>query len=305
MRKIYGIGETVFDIIFKEGQPRAAKPGGAMLNTAVSLGRIGLPVYFISEYGNDSVGDIIDRFLVQNGINTKYVNRFYDGQTKLALAFLDENNDASYSFYDKYPTRRLTAQLPVINDNDILLFGSIYAITDHIRNKFRKFIRSASKSGGLVIYDPNFRTAHSSELDTLRPLIIENMKDSDLVRGSDEDFMNIFGAFDADEAWDAVRQYCGCIVYTASTEGVFVRTKGFKGTFPVKQITPVSTIGAGDNFNAGMIAALYKKEISREEIGKMGEDKWLQVIGRGVEFATNVCLSYENYISEDFASEAF
>ncbi len=47
MRKIYGIGETVFDIIFKNGQPQAAKPGGAMLNSSVSLGRIGLPVSFI------------------------------------------------------------------------------------------------------------------------------------------------------------------------------------------------------------------------------------------------------------------
>ena len=46
MRKIYAIGETVFDIIFKNGQPQAAKPGGAMLNSAVSLGRMGLPAIF-------------------------------------------------------------------------------------------------------------------------------------------------------------------------------------------------------------------------------------------------------------------
>lgn len=38
MRQIYAIGETLYDIIFKDGQPQAGKPGGAMLNSTVSLG---------------------------------------------------------------------------------------------------------------------------------------------------------------------------------------------------------------------------------------------------------------------------
>ncbi len=302
MRKIYGIGETVFDIIFKDGQPRAAKAGGAMLNSAVSLGRIGLPVHFISEYGNDEVGDIINQFLNTNGVNTGFVNRFGDGKTKLALAFLDENNNAGYSFYEKYPAERLSTGFPEIRKDDILLYGSIYAITDQIRSRFISFVRTASDNGGMLLYDPNFRSAHLSELEMVRPLIIENMASSVILRGSDEDFLNIFGARDADEAWEEVRKYTGCLVYTASTKGVYVRTAGFSGTFPVKRITPVSTIGAGDNFNAGMIAALYRKGISREEVGSMGEEKWAEVIAMGVGFATNVCLSYENYISEEFAA---
>jgi sugar/nucleoside kinase (ribokinase family) len=69
MRKIFAIGETVLDIIFKNGQPAASNAGGAMLNTAVSLGRLGLPVHFISEYGTDQVGVLIDHFLNCNGIN--------------------------------------------------------------------------------------------------------------------------------------------------------------------------------------------------------------------------------------------
>ncbi len=68
MRKIYAIGETLFDIIFKESQPQAGKPGGAMLNSTVSLGRIGLPVSLISEYGDDDIGRIIDKFLKENGV---------------------------------------------------------------------------------------------------------------------------------------------------------------------------------------------------------------------------------------------
>lgn len=302
MRKIFGIGETVFDIIFKEGVPQAAKAGGAMLNSMVSLGRIGLPAFFISEYGNDAVGDIIDGFLNENGVSTEFSHRFSDGKTKLAIAVLNERNDADYSFYDKYPSERLKVSLPAVNRNDIVLFGSIYAITDEIRNRFKSFIRSAYDDGGILIYDPNFRKTHSSELDILRPMIIENIQNSVLMRGSDEDFRNIFGAETPDEAWGAVREHCRSLIYTASGHGVYVRTEVFSGEFPVRQIIPVSTIGAGDNFNAGVIAALYKMGIGKEEIGTMGEEKWAAVISSGVGFATDVCLSYDNYISHEFAA---
>ena len=303
MRKIYGIGETVFDIIFKNGQPQAAKPGGAMLNSSVSLGRIGLPVSFISEYGNDNVGTLIDEFLNENDVKTNFVHHFSDGKTGLALAFLNEKNDASYTFYKNYPAKRLDIEFPVLNKDDIVLCGSIYAITPEIREKFRALTITAKENKAILIYDPNFRPTHSSDLDTLVPVIIENMQTAAIIRGSDEDFRNIFGSKNADEAWNVVSKYCNCLVYTANAEGVYVRTTGFSGRFPVKSIKPVSTIGAGDNFNAGMIAAIYKNSITRNQLDKIGEGEWSKIVSMGVDFASEVCMSYENYISREFASQ--
>ena len=303
MRKIYAIGETLYDIIFKDEIPQAGKPGGAMLNSTVSLGRLGLPIALISEYADDDIGRIIDKFLHGNGVVTDYVDHFNDGKTALAIAVLNEKNNAHYTFYKEYPSRRLEMDFPVILKNDIILCGSIYAITNAIRNKFVQFISSSAKAGGIVIYDPNFRSAHSSELKKLKPLIIENMKMAGLVRGSDEDFRNIFGTDSPDDAWDIMKDYCNCMVYTASAKAVYVRTKTFSGKFPVRKINPVSTIGAGDNFNAGMIAAIYNNGITREELDIMGEEKWRDIVSTGVDFATDVCLSYENYISKEFADK--
>ena len=303
MRKIYAIGETLLDIIFKNGNPQAAKPGGAMLNSMVSLGRIGLPASLISEYGDDAIGQIIDKFLKDNGVETKNTDHFSNGNTALAIAVLNERNDASYTFYKKYPPKRLEMGFPLIKANDIILCGSIYAVTPEIRKKFVGFISGAGKNGAIVIYDPNFRKAHASELKKLKPMIIENMKMASMVRGSDEDFLNIFGTPDPDAAWKVVRKYCKCMVYTDSSEGVYVRTETFTGKFPVKKIKPVSTIGAGDNFNAGMIAAIYTNKIKLTDLSVMGEDKWKKVVSSGIEFASNVCMSWENYISEDFAAK--
>ena len=131
----------------------------------------------------------------------------------------------------------------------------------------------------------------------LIPLIVENMQSAAIIRGSDEDFRNIFGSETPDEAWNVARKYCNCLVYTANAEGVFVRTKSCSSRFPVKKIKPVSTIGAGDNFNAGMIAALYLNGITLDQIERMGVEEWSKVVSMGVEFASDVCMSYENYIS--------
>jgi fructokinase len=301
MRKIYAIGETLLDIIFKNGQPQAAKPGGAMLNSTVSLGRIGLPVYLVSEYADDDIGKLIDKFLNENGVGTNFVDHYRDGTTALAIAILNEKNDASYTFYKNYPSKRLEMLFPPVNKDDLILCGSIYAITTAIRKKFTDFIKYSGDQGAIVIYDPNFRKAHASELPELKPLIIENMKMARLIRGSDEDFKNIFGTDTPDEAWETIRQYCNCLVYTSSAEAVYVRTISYSGKFPVRSLKPISTIGAGDNFNAGMMAAIYKYDISVDQLEKIGEREWLYIVSTGIDFASDVCMSYENYISSEFA----
>jgi fructokinase len=304
MRRIYGIGETVLDIIFKDGQPQAAKAGGSVLNSVVSMGRMKLPVSFISEYGFDDVGNLIDNFLISNGVDSSCVNRFHDFNTSLALAFLDNKNDAHYTFYKDLPEKRPDIEFPKnIQKDDIVQCGSFYAIWPEIREKFKKFIYDAKEKGALILYDPNFRKTHLSEIDILKPLIIENIEMASLLRGSDEDFKNIFGVNSPDSAWEAVKRYCKCMVYTANAEAVYVRTTSFSGQFPVKQITPVSTIGAGDNFNAGIIISIYRKDITAEMLTELTEKEWNEIVSTAVSFATHVCLSYENYISNEFAEK--
>jgi fructokinase len=303
MRKIYAIGETLLDIIFRNGEPQTAKAGGSMLNSVVSLGRLGLPVSFISENGIDEVGKMIDIFLTGNGVDTSSVHRYKDANTSLALAFLNENNDANYSFYKNYPEKRLDIGFPEIHPEDIILFGSFYAISPEIRNQVVSFISNAGKKGAFIIYDPNFRKSHAEEIDSLRPLIIENMEMANLIRGSNEDFMNIFGATNPDEAWEIVKKHNKCMIYTYSSSGVFVRSHSFSGTFPVNRIVPVSTIGAGDNFNAGLISSLYRKKVLSEDLDSLKKSEWEEIIRTAIEFANHVCMSYDNYISKEFAAK--
>jgi len=303
MPDIYTIGETVLDILIKGNQPFTAKAGGASLNTAVTLGRLGLPVKFIGEYGLDEVGNLIDNFLKENHVSTDYVYRYYDGKSALALAFLNENSDASYDFYKIYPEKRLNIGFPEIRAGDIVLFGSFYAVTLEVRDKLMQFIRNARKNNAIIIYDPNFRKQHLHELSKLNRMIEENISYASIVRGSHEDFSFIFGAGNADVAYKAIREKCHHLLFTSSTKGVFLRTPHLSERFNVRIIDAKSTIGAGDNFNAGIVYSLFTKNIRQKDLAGLDKKTWEEIISTAVEFASHVCESYDNYISKDFAEK--
>ncbi|MCX6282500.1 MAG: PfkB family carbohydrate kinase [Bacteroidetes bacterium] len=302
-RTIYTIGETVLDLIIRDGKPVSATPGGSMLNSAVSLGRTGLNVEFISEYGNDQPGKLIDTFLKQNNTGTHFIRRYEDGKTALALAFLDKKSNASYSFYTSYPKIRMKDSLPDIKQEDIILFGSIYSITPGIHGKIIRWIRSAKSGGALVIYDPNFRKSHLEQLEKVRPWIIENISYADIVRGSDEDFLTVFDLKKPGDVIVKLRSFgCKNVIITKNSKGVeacFGDKKIHVNIPPVKPL--VSTVGAGDSFNAGIIYAMFKQGITCTELDNIAVLKAEQIIESGIAFAADVCKSLENYISNSLS----
>ena len=303
--RIFAIGETVFDIIFKNGKPVASTPGGSMLNTAVSLGRLGLDVHFISEYGKDTVGNLVDDYLRNNGVGTGYACRYSGFPSSLALAFLDENNNAEYSFYKHYPEKRLDVVFPELTCDDIIIYGSFYGIEPDIYTRLKPFLEQAHDKNALVIYDPNFRKAHLSGMDVYRPIMMENFAHADIVKGSDEDFLHIFGAQTAAETWKHIGSMCDILIYTANKNHVELCMKGVHDSYPVSPVTPISTIGAGDTFNAGLIAGLVKQGIGRDELKCLDGRQRAAIVNPAIRFAGHVCMSYDNYISHEFAEEEF
>ena len=225
MRKVIGIGETILDIIFRGEQPTAAVPGGSVFNGIVSLGRIGVPICFISETGNDHVGNIILNFMRENNIPTDHVNVFPDGKSPVSLAFLNNRSDAEYIFYKDYPKQRLDVEYPQIQEDDIVIIGSYYALNPVLRDKVVELLERAHDMHAIIYYDPNFRSSHKEEAIKLAPTIIENLEYANIVRGSQEDFFYMWGLQEADKIYkDKVKFYCRNFLCTAGAEQVSLRT---------------------------------------------------------------------------------
>lgn len=303
MRKVIGIGETVLDIIFRGDNPVTAVPGGSVYNSIISLGRAGVPAMFIGEAGDDRIGRRTKDFLENNGVDASYVNVFSGSKSPLSLAFLNENNDAEYLFYKDHPRDRLDYVCPEINKDDIIMFGSYYAVNPVIRPQVAAILNQARDRGAIIYYDVNFRPSHANEVMRLTPNILENFEFADIVRGSSEDFRVMYKLNSSEKVYKSeISFYCKKFIYTNSSDPVeLFAENGLRKSYPVKISDTVSTIGAGDNFNAGLVYGMIRYGVTRDMIDTgLGEMLWDSVIGCAQAFSANCCRNIGNSVDREF-----
>lgn len=304
MNSVFAIGETVYDIIFRNGQPVAARPGGSMLNSAVSLGRCGVKVEMITETGDDQVGKLVLDFLGENGVSTSFIRPVSGFKTPVSLAFLDDQGNANYSFYKKYPDERLNIEWPVAKHGDVVLFGSFYSLDPAVHDKITSFVRKSKENGAIILYDPNIRKNHLREIRGLIQGVGENISLAHIVRGSDEDFLNLFGLDNSEEITAKIRQYgCHNLIITRGREGAEVIAGSSCLRMPARPVNVISTIGAGDSFNAGLVLKIIKNKITVDKLFDKNHDWWADVLEFALIFAGDVCSNIDNYISRETAKE--
>jgi len=289
--RVIGIGETVLDILFKDDQPQKAVPGGSTFNSIVSLGRAGVPCIMVTEVGGDHIGDIICRFLVENGVSSEFVCRHEGVKSHITLAFLDEHNDAQYVFYKDHASVALDGKLPQIQHDDVVLFGSFFAINPAIRPAVSSMLHNARKAGAWLYYDINFRKTHIPDIPDVMANIEENMRLADVVRGSMEDFNYLYGLHDGEAIYERVSRFCSTLILTDGARSIRIFTPDSCETYPVQAIETVSTVGAGDNFNAGYIYAMMRGSEDQASRIEMAQ-RWSQ----------DVCRQIGNNISDELVS---
>lgn len=300
MRKVICSGETILDILFKNQQPIAAVPGGSSFNCIISLGRAGVPAYFVGETGTDAVSRQITEFLKENGVHTDYFSVREDMRTAVSLAYLNEQNDAQYVFYKETPKPIRNLRIPDFQAEDILILGSYNAICPTLRKQVRLLTSAAQQAESIVYYDINFRKSHLPEAEALTPAIHENFAVADIVRGSADDFEILYGCRDAETIYkERIAPFCPVFICTHADKDLKVCLPQRTLSFAVPSINAVSTIGAGDNFNAGFAYGLMRHGIHKKELPELPDEKWERLIRCGLYFSADVCQSIHNSIRPD------
>ena len=156
----------------------------------------------------------------------------------------------------------------------------------------------------ILYYDINFRASHEHEIMKITPNLLENLEFSDIVRGSNEDFEILYKKDTSDKVYNAeISFYCKKFIYTHGHLPIEVHGENnFKKAYEVKENpNVVSTIGAGDNFNAGFIFGMIKNNITREDIDRgLTEAQWDALIASGQAFSAECCKDIYNYVSKEF-----
>lgn len=295
-RIVYGFGEAVYDIIFKENKILLGQPGGSVLNALADLAYRKCNSALISQISNDDLGEVIKTFLNKQCVKTEYLTPV-KSKTKVALAFLDGNNNASYIFYNDRNEAKVQYKIPELTKNDVFLFGSSAAIDDNNRIFLDKLLTQASGKEALLFYDPNIRRSVTERYKDFRDVAKHYISCADIVRGSVDDFSELFGTRDPQHIYRQVKKLGSTVlIITDADKPVHLFSGHVNITIQFVPVDAYCTVGAGDAFNAGIISSLLDIGADRNSIGTITEIQWRKIINDSVLIASEVCKTLDNYL---------
>ena len=264
-------GETAF-------LPRV---GGAVLNTATALRRLGQDVSFVGGLSSDLFGDMLFDHMVREGIHTEHVTRTSDDST---LAFVTlERGEAKYAFYDSTSSGRLWTGADGLPHAEALHIGSVTLIADPAAGAYADLAEHLSPSL-VVSLDPNCRPGLIDDAGAYCQRILRIANVSQIVRVSEEDFDYLFRD-DAEEAvvdrlLSAATQL---VLISRGPDGASAFWDGGRVDVPACELTLADSIGAGDTFHAGVLAFLSREGLlSGEGLSQLDE----AVVTRMLNWAT-------------------
>ncbi len=272
-------GECLIDMLPFKGDDgiSALRPvaGGAVMNTAIGLGRLEAPVQFVSGVSNDQFGDMIVEHLRSSGVPTESVI-FSDRPTTLAFVAVNDGV-VSYDFYDEATAGRMLSpdQMPAVSkEAKALFFGGISLISEPAADTYATFLQE-NADGRLVVMDPNIRPAFIKDEAAYRARLYKMLAQTDVVKSSDEDLEWLFPDAPSIEAAIKALQNLGpsIVLFTEGAKGATAfRSKGSSIFVASEKVRVVDTVGAGDTFNAGFLAGLSDQGALTGDVSDLTDD---------------------------------
>lgn len=257
-------GEALIDMLPREtGAGEAAfapYPGGAVFNTSIALGRLGAPSGFFSGLSTDLFGALLTGALAASNVDASLANRS-DRPTTLAFVRLVDGQ-ATYAFYDENTAGRMLdpADLPAIPDAvNAMFFGGISLMVEPCASAYQAMMQQNAGTR-VTMVDPNIRPSFIADPDRYRARIDAMLAQADIVKISDEDLTWLMGDGDVEaHAKALLSQGPSLICLTKGSAGAVGLTATDRVVVPANRVEVVDTVGAGDTFNAGVLAALHQR----------------------------------------------
>ena len=284
-------GEALIDMLPRETSSGEAAfapyAGGAVFNSAIALGRLGAPVEFFSGLSSDLFGDVLRNALVESNVGTAYA---HVSARPTTLAFVKlTNGQAKYVFYDEGTAGRMLAadDLPALSANvDAMLFGAISLIPEPCGSTYEALM-AREHAKRVTMLDPNIRPGFIPDATAHRARMMRMIAMADIVKLSDED-LAWFG--ESGTVQEIVHRWLSLgpklILVTRGGDGATGYTLRHTVHMPTRRVEVVDTVGAGDTFNAGVLAALHEAGLlTKGSISSLTESQVRTALDLGVRAA--------------------
>ena len=303
MRKIITIGESVLDTIFKDNVPVKSFVGGRVANAAGSLALSGLEVLMVSECANDHVGDIIIDFLKRNKVDVTSVDRYVNGTTALSAIFESDSHEPQLVNYGTYPPDRFDVVWPRINEDDIVLFGSLYSIENPQRSRLYEILQYASDRKAIMVYLPGFQHGINYSITKVMPNVLENFELSNVVIANNRDIHDIFPRETGEQAYRNHMIYCNCLMHVTHALSTTVYAHGINAPICRPSNAQGNQLGWQAGYTAGIIYGMVAADLHHKTIANTDAQTWQQVAQSAYALAEECAASATNCVGSAFAQQ--
>ncbi len=233
--------------------------GGAIFNTAVALGRLEVQTGLLTGLSTDMFGEQLTAALQISHVATGHIIRS-DRPTTLAFVQLQDGH-ASYSFVDENSAGRMLRpedmpdRLPGVS---ALYFGGISLACEPCADAYAALLDRHGAERAVML-DPNIRPGFIKDQTRYRTRLNRMIAQADIIKVSDEDLDWIIPGPETHAEKTSLLLQAGpavAIVTKGGDGATGYLADGSEMSVPVRKVEVVDTVGAGDTFNAGVLAAL-------------------------------------------------
>lgn len=241
------------------------RTGGAPMNVAIGLSRLGQKVGFLSKVSRDIFGERIMAYLANEHVDTGLIIRT-DQLSTLAIVSLDATGTARYSFYIENTADRSLSEIELpealpFGIKVIHVGGSYSTVLEPSASSYAALV-ARERGRRLISYDPNIRDSVAPDLDLWRARVATLAAMAHLIKASEEDLAKLYPGRDAERvARDWIAVGASLVLVTLGGEGALGFTaKGVSARVPGVKVNVVDTVGAGDTFQAAALDWLARKQ---------------------------------------------
>lgn len=273
MSEVTVVGEALIDVIVDPtGEVAASVVGGAPLNTARTLARLGVPTAFLGGVSTDAFGQRIMRLLASDGVEYG-LGAQVASPTTLAIAQLDEHGAATYRFMmegtsacDVTPERGVAA-IPA--GTKVVHVGTLGLVLEPLADATRAVV-AASPADRIVMVDPNCRPSVMTSSEVFDRTLAAVLERADIVKVSGDDLAFMSPGVEPLEAARALHASSGAVVlFTDGANAVHVIASAGERRLEVPRVPVVDTVGAGDSFSGGFLAWWLQAGLGRDDLGSL------------------------------------
>jgi fructokinase len=247
-------GEILWDVL-----PMERKPGGAPMNVAYHLHKLGIQCSLVSALGDDEAGRELVNFLKSIELSTDYIQVTENEKTSQVLATVNDNHEVSYEIlypvaWDKIIAERVHQQL--VTNSGAFVYGSLASRDAMSKETLFRMLDFADYK----VFDVNLREPHYT-----KDLITRLLERADMVKLNMAELMLLSGWYNPGRITETeavetllTRFSISELLITKGVKGASYYTKDFRFDYPAYTIEVADTIGSGDAFLAAFLAMKLK-----------------------------------------------